>query len=113
MKEIKAVIQPFVLSRVVWALQKIDRFPGMTITKVQGFGKGRGKDAQHRIVEDLIDYVPKVKIEMIVSDEMAEEVFQTVLKNAHTGKKGDGKIWVSDLRDIVKIRTGESGEEAV
>ncbi len=113
MKEIKAVVQPFMLTKVVSALQKIDLFPGMTISKVQGFGKGKGKDAPHRIVEDLIDYVPKVKIEIVVHNEMAEEIIQTIMKNARTGNKGDGKIWVSDLQSIVKIRTGEKGESAI
>ena len=113
MKEIKAIIQPFMLSRVTWELQKIDNLPGMTVTKVQGFGRGKAKGSPHRIVEDLIDYIPKTKIELIVNDHMVEEVVATIQKNAHTGKKGDGKVFVYDIERAVRIRTGEVDEEAV
>jgi nitrogen regulatory protein P-II 1 len=113
MKEVTAVIQPFMLSKVAWALQKLDNLPGMTVTKVQGFGRGKAKGAPHRIVEDLVDYVPKVKIELIVNDDMAEEVVRTILKSAHTGNKGDGKIFVHDLTNVIRIRTGEEGELGV
>jgi nitrogen regulatory protein P-II 1 len=113
MKEIKAIIQPFMLSKVVEKLQEIDGFPGLTVTKVQGFGKGRARGAAHRIVEDLIDYVPKVKIEIIVNDLMADEVIRTIAEHAHTGNKGDGKIFVYGVENAVRIRTKESGEPAV
>jgi nitrogen regulatory protein P-II 1 len=113
MKEVTAIIQPFMLSKVAWALQKLDNLPGMTVTKVQGFGRGKAKGVLHRIVEDLIDYVPKVKIELVVNDDMAEEVVQTILKNAHTGNKGDGKIFVRELKNVIRIRTGEEGELGV
>ncbi|MEK6672356.1 MAG: P-II family nitrogen regulator [Nitrospirota bacterium] len=113
MKEIKAIIQPFMLSKVVDALKKIPHFPGITVTKVQGFGREKGADAHHRIVEDLIDYVPKVKIEIVVHDDMLDEVVETILKNAHTGNKGDGKIFIYDVKDAVRIMTGERGESAV
>lgn len=113
MKEITAIIQPFMLSKVAWALQNIDGLPGMTVTKVQGFGRGKAKGAPHRIVEDLIDYVPKVKIELIVNDDMEEEVVRTIVKNAHTGNKGDGKIFVAELKNVIRIRTGEEGELGV
>ena len=113
MKEVRAVIQPFMLSRVVWELQKIKDFPGVTVTKVQGFGRGRAKGAPGSIVEDLVAYVPKVKIETMVNDDMADEVLRTIMENAHTGNKGDGKISVHNLEDVIRIRTGESGESAV
>jgi len=113
MKEVRAVIQPFMLSKVAWELQKIDKFPGMTVTRVQGFGRGRAKGAPDRIVEDLIAYVPRIKIEILVHDDMADEVVSTIMKNAHTGRKGDGKISVCDVEKIIRIRTGESGEAAV
>jgi nitrogen regulatory protein P-II 1 len=113
MKEIKAIIQPFMLSKVVSALHKIPEFPGLTVTKILGFGRGKGKDAPHRIVEDLIDYVPKVKIEIIVHDEMLDTVVQAITDNAHTGNKGDGKIFIYDVKDAVRIRTSEHGDSAV
>lgn len=113
MKEVRAIIQPFMLSRVVWELQKIDNFPGMTVAKVQGFGRGKAKGAPHSIVEDLIAYVPKVKIEIMVNDDMVEEVVRTITKNAHTGNKGDGKISVYAVENVIRIRTGESGADGV
>jgi nitrogen regulatory protein P-II 1 len=113
MKEIKAMIQPFMLSKVVDALHKIPGFPGLTVTKVQGFGREKGKGSPHRIVEDLIEYVPKVKLEIIVQDGMLELVVKTIQAHAHTGNKGDGKIFICDVRDAVRITTGERGESAV
>lgn len=114
MKEIKAIIQPFMLSKVEEALCKIPDFPGMTITKVQGFGSEKCKKGiHHRIVEELIDYVPKVKIEIIVNDDMLDEVVKTIKEKAHTGNKGDGKIFIYDVKDAIRIMTGESGEAAV
>ena len=113
MKEVRAIIQPFMLSKVAWELQKIDKFPGITVTRVQGFGRGRAKGAPDRIVEDLIAYVPRIKIEIMVNDDMVDEVVSTILKNAHTGNKGDGKISVYDVEKIVRIRTGETDEAAM
>ena len=113
MIEIKAIIQPFKLSNVVEALREIPNFPGLTITKVQGFGREKGKGATHKIVEDLIDYVPKVKIEIIVNDAMLDTVVKTIKEKAHTGYKGDGKIFIYDVRETIRIMTGETGEAAV
>jgi nitrogen regulatory protein P-II 1 len=113
MREIKAVIQPFLLPKVVCGLLNIDHFPGITITKVTGFGKRKDRETNQPCEEDLVEYQSKVKIEIVVPDEMAEEVVQTIQNNAHTGKKGDGKIWVTDLLEIVKISTGKRGERAV
>src|SRR3990170_8378600 len=113
MKEVKAIIKPFMLSKVVEALHEIPGFPGLTVTKVQGFGRQKGKDTPHRIVEDLIDYVPKVMIEIVVRDEMVDEVIKVVQAKAHTGNIGDGKIFIYDVRETIRIRTGETGEAAV
>jgi len=113
MKEIKAIIQPFMLSKVVAALRKIPHFPGITVTKVQGFGREKGEGSPHRIVEDLIDYVPKVKIEIVVNDDMFDIVVDTILEHAHTGNKGDGKIFVYDVKDTVRIKTKERGKAAI
>lgn len=113
MKEIKAIIQPFMLSKVVDALKKIPHFPGITVAKVQGFGREKGEDAHHRIMEDLIDYVPKVKIEVVVNDDMLDIVVEAILEHAHTGNKGDGKIFVYDVKETIRIKTKERGETAV
>jgi len=113
MKEIKAIIQPFMLSKVVEALHDIPDFPGLTVTKVQGFGREKGKGETHRTVEDLIDYVPKVKLEIVVNDEMLDTVVKTIKEKAHTGNRGDGKIFIYDVRDTLRIMTGETGEAAV
>lgn len=113
MKEIKAFIQPFKLSAVTRALSEIPGFPGMTVSDCRGFGKEKGKDVPHRIEEDLIDYVPKIQIEIMVNDAMADAVVETLVKAAHTGNRGDGKVFVSDVQQAVRIRTGEKGESAV
>ena len=113
MKEIKAIIQPFMLSKVVDALKKIPHFPGVTVTKVQGFGREKGEGAHHRIVEDLIDYVPKVKIEIVVHDDMVDEVVGTIVDHAHTGNRGDGKIFIYDVGEVVRIKTKERGDTAL
>ncbi len=113
MKEIKALIQPFMLSKVAWALQQIPGFPGMTVTKAQGFGQGRAKESPHRFTEDLIEYVPKVKIEIIARDDQEEEIVSAIIQTAHTGNRGDGKIFVSPVEKVVRIRTGETDDTAV
>lgn len=114
MKEIKAIIQPFMLSKVVEALCEIPDFPGITITKVQGFGSEKCKRGiRHREVEDLVEYIPKVKIEIIVNDDMLDIIVDTIQRHAHTGNKGDGKIFIYDVKDAIRIMTGERGEAAV
>lgn len=114
MKEIKAIIQPFLLSKVINALKELEGLPGVTVdTSVRGFGKSHGADAAHRIVDDLVEYVPKAKLEIVVPDGLADAVVTTIQRAAHTGNPGDGKIFVYDVREIVKIRTGERGENAI
>ncbi len=124
MKEIKAIIQPFMLTRVVTALHKIEGLPGITISDIKGFGKSRGKKLSlsgippeegenDNIEEGVYEFIPKVKIEMVVQDEMVEEVLATIQENAHTGNPGDGKIFVIEVSNVVKIRTNERGEIAI
>lgn len=113
MKEIKAYIKPHKLSKVTLALHKVEGLTGMSVVDVRGFGRGRGKDAPHRIVDDLVDYVPHSKIEIVCSDDMVEEIVSIIEKEAHTGLKGDGKIYISTIDDAVRIQTGERGEAAV
>lgn len=113
MKEIKAIIQPFKLSAVTKALQEVPGFPGMTVSDCRGFGKEKGKEGPHRVIEDLIDYIPKVRIEIMLKDEMADKVVETITKTAHTGNPGDGKVFVYDIEKAVKIKTFQQGEEAI
>ncbi|MCC6503754.1 MAG: P-II family nitrogen regulator [Deltaproteobacteria bacterium] len=117
MKEVKAIIQQFKLSSVTRALQEIPGFPGMTVSDCRGFGKekgkGKGKEGPHRVVEDLIDYIPKVRIEIMLKDEMVDLVVETISKAAHTGNPGDGKVFVYDIEKAVRIKTFEQGEEAL
>jgi nitrogen regulatory protein P-II 1 len=113
MKEIKAIIRPFKLLDVVSELQKIENLPGVTISEIRGFGKSKGKDAKEKIIDGLITYVQKVKIEVVVPDEMVEKVVNTIQTNAHTGNPGDGKIFIYSVEEVIKIRTNEKGIGAV
>lgn len=113
MKEIKAIIQPFKLTEVIEELQKIEGLPRVAISDIKGFGKSRAKDAAHKIIEDLIEYVPKKKIEIVVHNDMVEKILEVIQKIAHTGNPGDGKIFVYDVEEVVKIRTNERGIEAI
>lgn len=113
MKEIKAYIKPHKLSEITVALHKVEGLTGMSVVEVKGFGRSRGKEAPRRIVEDLIDYVPHVKIEIVCSDEMVEEIISIIQNKAHTGLRGDGKIYVSNIETAIRIQTGEEGDAAV
>ena len=113
MKEIKAFIKPHMLSNVVMALSSLEGLTGLSVTKVQGFGRSRAKGARHRIVEDLIDYVPYVKLEIVCRDTFAEEIVALIEKTARTGLPGDGKIFVSPIETAVRISTGDRDEAAV
>lgn len=113
MKEIKAIIKPFKLDNVLTELHKIEGLPGITVSDIRGFGKSKGKDAAETISEGLHELVLKVKIELVVSDEMSDKIVDIVQKAAHTGNLGDGKIYVVDVEKVVKIRTNERGEEAI
>jgi nitrogen regulatory protein P-II 1 len=113
MKEIKAIIRPFKLLDVVAELQKIENLPGVTISDIRGFGKSKAKYAKEKIVDGLIAYVQKVKIEVVVPDEMIETVVNTIQSCAHTGNPGDGKIFISPIDDVIKIRTNEKGIGAI
>ena len=110
MKEIKAVIQPFVLDAVINALKQIPDLPGITVSEVKGFGRSRGVDAAEKVIEGTTEYARKVKLEIVVADSLVEGVIQVLVANAHRGKPGDGKIFISTVDDVVKVRTGERGE---
>ncbi|HBJ92405.1 MULTISPECIES: P-II family nitrogen regulator [Ponticaulis] len=112
MKKIEAVIKPFKLDEVKDALQELG-LHGMTVVEAKGFGRQRGHTELYRGAEYVVDFLPKLKIEIIVSDDMAEEAISVITKTAQTGKIGDGKIFLSTIDDVVRIRTGERGNSAV
>lgn len=113
MKEIKAIIRDFKLDAVITELNKIEGLPGITISEIKGFGKSKGKDAETTISEGLHQLVPKVKIEIVVHNDLVDEIVNTIQRTAHTGNPGDGKIIVLNVEETVKIRTNERGEEAI
>jgi nitrogen regulatory protein P-II 1 len=112
MKKIEAIIRPSKLEDIKDALLEID-VGGMTITQVMGFGKQRGHKEYYRGVEMMINTLPKVKLELIVRDEDFDKTIQAIINNARTGEVGDGKIFVSSLDDVIRIRTGEAGDIAI
>lgn len=114
MKEIKAYIKPHKLSVVTLALHHVEGLTGMSISEVSGFGRGREKDAPHTIQEDLVDFISHIKIEIVCHDELVDQVVETIRRAAHTGLRGDGKIYVlSHVEEAVRISTGERGRAAV
>jgi nitrogen regulatory protein P-II 1 len=110
MKEIKAIIKPFKLDNVLTELHKIEGLPGITVSDIRGFGKFKGKNAEETISEGLHELVPKTKIELVVADEIADRIVDVIQQSAHTGNPGDGKIFVVDVKEVVKIRTNERGD---
>ena len=112
MKKIEAIIKPFKLDEVKEALQAIG-VNGMTVTEVKGHGRQKGHKEIYRGAEYTVDFIPKVKIEMIVASGMVDSVVDAIIKSARTEKIGDGKIFVIPIEDVIRIRTGESGEAAI
>ena len=112
MKKVEAIIKPFKLDEVKDKLNEIG-IKGITVSEVKGFGRQRGHTELYRGAEYVVDFLPKIKMEIIVSDNQAEDVINTIMRAAQTGRIGDGKIFVIDLQDIVRIRTGERGEDAI
>ena len=112
MKKLEAVIKPFKLEEVREALSEIG-INGLTVTEVKGFGRQKGHTELYRGGEYTIDFLPKVKLELVVSDDILESAMDAIVKAAHTGKIGDGKIFVTSVEQALRIRTGETGEEAV
>ena len=112
MKKIEAIIKPFKLDEVREALSEIG-VSGLTVTEVKGFGRQKGHTELYRGAEYVVDFLPKVKVEVIVADGLVERAIEAVIKAARTGKIGDGKIFVTTVEQVVRIRTGESGEAAV
>ncbi|THB67466.1 MAG: P-II family nitrogen regulator [Gammaproteobacteria bacterium] len=112
MKMITAIIKPFMLDSIREALSDIS-VQGITVTEVKGFGRQKGHTELYRGAEYVIDFLPKIKIEAAVSDEMCAQVVETIRTTANTGKIGDGKIFVANLEDVIRVRTGETGPEAL
>ncbi|HEX8978917.1 MAG TPA: P-II family nitrogen regulator [Parasulfuritortus sp.] len=112
MKKIEAVIKPFKLDEVREALSAIN-VSGLTVTEVKGFGRQKGHTELYRGAEYVVDFLPKVKIDIVVADSLVETAIEAIVKAARTGKIGDGKIFVTNVEQVVRIRTGETGESAV
>ena len=112
MKLVTAIIKPFKLDEVREALAAVG-VQGITVTEVKGFGRQKGHTELYRGAEYVVDFLPKVKVEAAIKDDMLDQVIEAIEKAASTGKIGDGKIFVFDLEQVVRIRTGESGEEAL
>jgi nitrogen regulatory protein P-II 1 len=112
MKKVEAVVKPFKLDEVREALSEIG-VTGLTVTEVKGFGRQKGHTELYRGAEYVVDFLPKVKVEVILGDALVERAIEAIVKAARTGKIGDGKIFVTPVEQVVRIRTGESGEAAV
>ena len=113
MKEIKAIIRPFKLLDVAEALKEIEGLPGVTVSEIKGFGKGRAKNAKDKIVYEMVEFIPRIQLEVVVDDAMVGAVVDVIQKFAHTGNTGDGKIFVFNVEETVKIRTNEKGIDAI
>jgi len=113
MKEIKAYIKPHKLDDVTLALHSMKKLTGMSVVDVRGFGRSRRNESSERDSDEFLDYIPHVKIEIVCPDELLEEVISVIEKKAHTGLRGDGKIYISNVDNAVRIETGERGESAV
>ena len=112
MKLVTAIVKPFVLGEVKDALERLGVL-GLTTSEVQGFGRQKGHTEVYRGAEYSVDFVPKVKVEVVVDDEQADRVVQAVVDAAHTGRIGDGKVWVVPVENVVRVRTGERGSDAL
>ena len=112
MKKIEAIIKPFKLDDVTDALQEIG-VSGLTVTEAKGFGRQKGHTELYRGAEYVVDFIPKIKIEVVVEDTMLEKTVEAILHSAKTGRIGDGKIFISEVAEAIRIRTGETGKKAV
>ncbi|HUF21936.1 MAG TPA: P-II family nitrogen regulator [Burkholderiales bacterium] len=112
MKKIEAVIKPFKLDEVREALSEIG-VTGLTVTEVKGFGRQKGHTELYRGAEYVVDFLPKVKVDVVVSDTLLEQAIDAIVKSARTGKIGDGKIFVTTVEQVIRIRTGETDEQAI
>jgi nitrogen regulatory protein P-II 1 len=112
MKKIEAIIKPFKLDEVKEALHEIG-LQGITVLEAKGFGRQKGHTELYRGAEYVVDFLPKVKIELVIDDDMLDRAVEAILEAAHTGRIGDGKIFISSIEDAIRVRTGERGKEAI
>jgi nitrogen regulatory protein P-II 1 len=112
MKLVTAIVKPFVLEDVKGALERLGVL-GLTVSEVQGYGRQKGHTEVYRGAEYAVDFVPKVRVEVVVADDLAGKVVDAVLESARTGKIGDGKVWVTPVETVVRVRTGERGADAL
>jgi len=112
MKKIEAIIKPFKLDEVREALSDVG-ITGLTVTEVKGFGRQKGHTELYRGAEYVVDFLPKIKVEVVVTDSIVDQTIEAIVKSAHTGKIGDGKIFVMPVEQVVRIRTGETNEQAI
>lgn len=112
MKKVEAIIKPFKLDEVREALSALS-VSGLTVTEVKGFGRQKGHTELYRGAEYVVDFLPKVKVELVIADSMLDAVLEAIVKAARTSKIGDGKIFVSPVEQVIRIRTGETGENAI
>ncbi|MFQ5330145.1 MAG: P-II family nitrogen regulator [Thermodesulfobacteriota bacterium] len=112
MKKIEAIVKPFKLDEVKDALNAI-HIEGITVSEVKGFGRQKGHTELYRGAEYIVDFLPKIKLEIVTTDDMAAKTVEAIMEAANTGKIGDGKIFIIPVEDVVRIRTGETGEEAL
>ncbi|MEY3747244.1 MAG: hypothetical protein RL194_703 [Pseudomonadota bacterium] len=112
MKKVEAVIKPFKLDEVRELLSEIG-ITGLTVTEVKGFGRQKGHTELYRGAEYVVDFLPKIKLELVIADHLVDAAVEAIVKAARTGKIGDGKIFVTSVEQVIRIRTGETGEEAV
>ena len=112
MKKIEAIIKPFKLDEVREALSEVG-IAGLTVSEVKGFGRQKGHTELYRGAEYVVDFLPKIKVEIVIGDDLAEQAVEAIIKAAHTGKIGDGKIFVMPVEQVVRIRTGETNEAAI
>ncbi len=112
MKKIEAIIKPFKLDEVKEALHEIG-LQGITVIEAKGFGRQKGHTELYRGAEYVVDFLPKVKIELVIEDDMLERAVEVIMQAAHTGRIGDGKIFITSVEDAIRVRTGERGKEAI
>jgi len=112
MKLVTAIVKPFVLEDVKGALEEIGVL-GMTVSEVQGYGRQKGHTEVYRGAEYSVDFVPKVRVEVVADDTLADKVVDAIVESARTGKIGDGKVWVTPVDSVIRVRTGERGSDAV
>ena len=112
MKKIEAIIKPFKLDEVREALAEVG-ITGLTVTEVKGFGRQKGHTELYRGAEYVVDFLPKIKVEVVLADDIVDQAVEAIVKAAHTGKIGDGKIFITPVEQVIRIRTGETNESAI